>query len=843
MFDTLRLDLRFAGRSLRRNPGFALVVVLTLALGIGANSAIFSVVETVLLDPVPFPASDHLVGVWSTGRGGDMRFGLSYPDYQDVKAMGRDFAGVAAFTQQRYNLTGRAEPREVEAGLVDPGLFAVLGVRPAAGRGFSDAELRDPVAVLSHGLAADMFGTDAAALGQSVQLDGRALSVVGVMPGSFAFPDDGVQLWIPLGAAFLAQPDAATDRDFHAFNTIARMRDDVDLGTVRSDLGVLASRLSAAAAQQQPSGRREIRVEQNGGGARAGGGPAARAGGGPADLADTGFLVHRLRDEVAGDVRTPLLVLLGVVALVLLIACANAANLYLARASSRQREIAVRRALGAGRARLVAQLLTESVVLSLAAGAVGLGLATWGVSALLAAWPGLLPRADAIGLDGGVVAFTVLVSVLTGVAFGLAPALRSSRAPVESALREGASATPGPRRHRLQRGLVAAEIALALVVLTGAGLLVRSFVRLSAVAPGYDTKGVLAARVRLTPSRYPEMAQQLDFYGRALEALRRQPGVASASLSRTLPLSGEMQMLAIDPRTVRPDDPESFLPMGMGMVGDDYFRTLGIPVTEGRAFTEQDRQGSQPVAIVNRRLAERLWPGESPIGRTIPIDAPGGASTDVTVVGVAGDVRFSSLADAVPPQIYLPLAQSDRPAGRGGVWLVARTSGDAASLAGAVRAAVRGIDPEQPVAVVTTLGDMMRRSTADRRFNLTLVTLFALLALGLAVVGVYGVTAFTTAQRTREIGVRMALGALRGDVLRMLLRETAVVAAIGLVAGLAGAFAATRVLSTLLYGVRATDPITFAAAAAALGLAAVAAALPAVRRAAATDPVRALRHE
>jgi putative ABC transport system permease protein len=494
----------------------------------------------------------------------------------------------------------------------------------------------------------------------------------------------------------------------------------------------------------------------------------------------------------------------------------------------------------------MAQVLTESVLLALAGGAVGLLLAEVGLSAILAFWPAVLPRTHAIGLDVPTLAYVLLISIVTGIAFGLAPALRASSTALEGSLREGGSSvTAGPGRHRLQRGLVVAEIALALVVLTGAGLLVRSFVRLRSIDPGYDVHDVLAARIRLTPARYETQAQQLDFYQRVVQQLARQPGVEVASVARTLPMSGQVQMLGMDPRTVRPDDPEPFLAMGLGVIGPGFFRSLHIPLLAGRAFTDDDREGTQPVAIINAALAKRLWPGRNPIGQTMSMPVPGQRGrgrTDITIVGEIGDVHYASLTDPVKPEIYFPFAQAGSMS-ETGAWIVARASRDPLALGAAVRRSVEAIDPQQPVATLTTLSGMLSRSTAARRLNMTLVSLFALLALGLAVVGIYGVTAYTVEQRTQEIGVRVALGAARRNVLRLLLVETALMAGLGIVIGLAGALGATRVLASLLFGVSATDVTTFVLTTVVLGAAALLAALVPALRAARIDPVQALRSE
>ena len=847
MLDTLRQNVRFALRTLRRNRGFALVMVLTLALGTGANTAIFSVVESVLLKPLPYPHDEQLVELWSSGAiagAPKTRMSLSYQEVRDVGSLHDDFSGLAAFTRTRYNLTGLGEPREVQADLTSPSLFEVLGVRPALGRGFTSSHLREPVVVLSHGLWLQLFGGDASAVGRVVNLDGQGYTVVGVMPPGFAFPDEGTQLWAPLGRAFLAQPEMETNPGFHALNAVARLRDGIDMERLTSDLAVVAARRNASAGGPKP-GERRVRIEMQGGpppGGAAAGGPQIRMG----RPQPPGFDAARLRDQAVGDARTPLLVLLAVVGFVLIIACVNAANLLLARSSARQRELAVRRALGAGRSRLVGQLLTESVLLALAGGVVGLLFAEVGLAAILAAWPAVLPRTQAIGLDAATLVYVVLISVITGVAFGLAPALRSSSAALESSLREGgASVTAGPGRHRLQRGLVVAEIALALVVLTGAGLLVRSFVRLRSIDPGYSTRDVLTARIRLTPARYETEAQQQAFFRQVVQELGRQPGVDVAAVSRTLPMSGQVQLLGMDPRTIRPDDPEPFLAMGLGIVGPGFFRALHIPLLAGRTFTDQDREDTQPVAVVNAALAKRLWPGQSPVGRTMPMRLPGQRDrgpADIMIVGEIGDVHYASLTDPVKPEIYLSFAQAGS-ASETAAWIVARAGHDPLGLAAAVRRAVETIDPQQPVATLTTLSGMISEATASRRFNMTLVSLFALLALGLAIVGIYGVTAYTVQQRTQEIGVRVALGAARRNVLRLLLVETAAMAGLGIAVGLVGAWGATRVLGSLLYDVSVTDGPTFLVTTVVLAGAAMLAALVPALRAARIDPVQALRSE
>jgi predicted permease len=799
-------DVRYALRTLGRNRGFALVMILTLALGTGANTAIFSVAESVLLKPLPYPHDDQLLQLWSTGGKIALRAPgrgpLSWQLVQDVGALRQDVSGVAAFSESRYNLTGLGEPKEVQAALASPSIFDLVGVPPALGRGFAPSELHDRVVVLSHALWMQLFAGDSGAVGRLVTLDGNGFRVVGVMPAGFAFPDDATQLWAPLGQAFAAEPEMETNPDFLALNTIVRLRDRVDMRRLESDLAVVAARLPATPGLRPP-----------------------------------GFAIMRLRDEDLGDARTPLLVLLAVVGFVLIIGCVNAANLLLARSSARQREFAVRRALGAGRGRLMRQLLTESIVLALAGGAVGLLLAEIGVSAILKAWPAVLPRTHQIGIDAATMGYALLISLVAGLAFGLAPAWRSSTAmTLDTSLREGSStATAGPRRHRLQQGLVVAEIALALVVLTGAGLLVRSFMRLRSVDPGYDVHQVLAARIRLTPGRYASATEEVDFYQRAVEQLRRQPGVASASVSLTLPMSGEVAGFRWGMQN------GDHMDIDEGIVAPDFFRTLRIPLVAGRAFTDGDRTNTQRVAIINAELAKHLWPNENPIGRSMDLRAG-----PTLVVGEIGNIHYASLTDPVKAEIYLPLSQGQAEFERRSettAWIVARATHDPLALASGVRRAVGAVDPQQSVAAFTTLNEMVGRSTAARSFNMTLVSVFALLALGLAIVGIYGVMAYTVQQRTQEIGVRIALGAARGHILGLVLAQTGAMTAIGITIGLAGALALTRVLGTLLYDVSVTDGVTFAITTMVLAAAALLAALVPALRAARIDPVRALRSE
>ena len=834
-------DLRVALRSLRKNPGFSTIAIVTLTLGIGANTAIFSAVDAVLLKPLPYPHADRLVSLDTKvpGPGKDIfASSMSYPDIQQLQALTRDFAGVAAYRDTRYNYAGGDQALELAATIVSPNLFGVLGVSPAIGRGFTGAELHDRLAVLSYGMWATAFGSDRNIVGRAITLDGHSFTVVGVMPRGFAFPNEGTQLWVPLGEALRSDPQLAFNRHFYAFQSVARLTAGATLAQARADVGVVARRISAAERDQPGGGERRIGINMR----AAGPGPGP-GGGGPnpnvAIAAGMVFGVDPLKVEGVEDVRSALLVLFGAVGLVLLIACANAAGLYVARATERRKEVAVRRALGADRMRLARQFLTESVVVALIAGAAGVLLARWGLAAALAVWP-RVPRVNEIGLDPWVLAFALVLSLVTGLAFGLLPALRAAGPGVEQALRDEGGATTGSRRrHRTQRGLVVAEIALALVLLVGSGLLIRSFVRLTSVDPGYDTRDVLAARIRLTPSRYADPTVQTQFFQDLTDVLARNPGVAAVSVSRTLPLTGGVDILAFDPRRIRPDATEEYLAARLSVVGPGYFAAMGIRL-RGRDFTPQDRADAPKVVIMNRRLSDELWPGQDPLGRTFPVPRLGGGGYDATVIGTIGDIRYASL-DATPMlELYVPQLQRQ---GAPEMWVVLKAKHSPLALAGAVRAAVRQLDPQQPIGDLVGLDQALSRSTAARRLSMTLLTLFAALAVVLALIGIYGITAYAVTQRTRELGLRMAIGARPAEVVGLLLKENLWLVLGGLVLGTTGATLATRALRSMLFGVSPLDAITFIGAALVLGGVAMLATYVPARRAARIDPMVALRYE
>jgi putative ABC transport system permease protein len=821
MNDTLRRDVRLAFRGLRQRAGFSMIAVLTLAIGIGAVTAIFSVVNGVLLRPLPY--QDPAALSWIRVRlKGNPASALSAPEYWDLRDRQRSFERVGAFADGTVNLTGSGAPERLRTGYVTADLLPLLGVTPVLGRGIApddDLPGRPQVALLSDGLWRRRFGADPAIVGRTLTLDDAPTTVIGVMPPGFQLPTHftglPMEAWLPL------QLDPAadrTERGWHFLDVVARLRPGVTAASAREEV----SSLMAAMLAEYPMEYR----------------------------ADFAGMASPLSDYILGDVRPAILVLLGAVALLLLIACANVASLLLAQGEARHREIAVRYALGAERGRILRQLLTESVVLSLAGGLLGLLVAMWAIRALILGAPPSIPRLDMVGLDGRVLAFTVLVSLGTGLLFGLVPALQSSRTELTAAMVEGGRlGTVGVARQRFRRGLVVAQIALALVLLTGAGLLVQSFLKVRGVDPGFQPEHLLTARIDLSPVRYETSAQRRAFYQDALARIEAVPGVRSAGAARALPMTGQLVIgdwsFVEEGKFSSPPLPSEWTAADWQVVTPGYFRTMGIPVLRGRGIEAGDRLGAPGVVVINQTLARQAWPDGDAVGRRLLLGGGPNDSIYRTVVGIVGDVRHRGLSVDPRPEMYLPHAQF--PAGTGtainSLYLTVRTAGEPMALVPAIRSAVAELDPDVTMSEVQTMEQALGSWSAERRFTMLIVTGFAFAALLLGAVGIYGIMAHLVVQRTREIGIRIALGAVPSEILRLVLSQGALLAGLGIAVGIAGAFAATRLLAGLLYQVRPTDPVTFAGTALVLALVAAVASLVPAFRATRVAPIEALRAE
>jgi predicted permease len=797
-------DLRHGARLFRQRPGFTAVVVLTLALGIGANAILFSLVNSVLLNPLPYADPGRLVFV-AQHREGETYNGASYDDYKDFRDRARSFAQLAAVSPQwTFTLTNVSEPQRLRGLYASANLFPALGVSPARGRAYTPEEDRagaGRVVVISHELWQRQFGGDASVLGKSLALDGEPHTIVGVMPAGFRFFAES-DLWVPLAQ----NPVVNRGRGVRLLSIFGRLGDGVAREQAEAEIVSVAAQLEG-----------EYAATNKGFSAR----------------------VVPLHEHVTGGARPALLVLLGAVGLVLLIACANVANLTLARAASRRREFAVRAALGAGRLALTRQVLTESLLLGAAGGATGLLLAVWGVDLLLAVGPENIPRRAEIGIDSRVVLFTLAVSLLTGALFGLAPALRASRAQLGEALKSGARAGDGPRAARLRSSLVVAEVALSIMLVAGAGLLVRSFVRLLEVDPGFRPDNLVSLAVILPQSSYPQPEQRAQFYRRLEERLKALPGVESVGAVTRLPLGPAGNITSTLAVEGRPAAEGARPEVDFRRASPDYFRTMGVPLVAGRFFAEEDADESRPTAIVNEAFARKYWPGESALGKRVRLGPNSDAAPWITVVGVVGNVRHTGLDSEPRPEVYRHLLTSPPT----GPVVVVRTTADPSALVPTLGAAVRELDRGIPAATAQTMREIIARSVAERRFLMLLLAAFAGAALVLASVGIYGVVSNTVAQRTHEIGVRMALGATRRDVLRLVIRQGMTPAVLGLALGLAGALALTRVMRGLLFGVGARDPATLAASALLLAAVALAACYLPARRATKVDPMVALRYE
>jgi len=804
--ETLIQDLRYGARMLAKKPGFTAVAIITLALGIGANTAIFSVLNAVLLRPLPFKDPDRLVMVWETNPKYNQRTGVtSYAAFRDWKEQNPVFELMVASAGQSFNLTADDEPERVSGMRVSPEVFEFTGTKPVLGRGFLQEEEqpgRNRVVLLGHALWQRRFGSDPSVVGKPVILNTESYTVIGVLPPDFLAPSG----WIRARVDVLVPLVVSSERTSYYLSVMARLKPGVTLAQAQSNMESIAAGL----AERYPDTNR-----------------------------GRGVNLVPAHEQVVGKTRGALMIFFGVVVFVLLIACVNVANLALARATSRQKEIAVRSALGASRSRLVRQLLTESIMLAVAGGVAGLLLTMWGIDSLVAIIPDTVPRAKEINIDGRVLGFTLVLSLLAGLVFGLVPALQASKPNLNEALKEGGrSVWLGGGRNRIGSLLLVSEVALSLVLLIGAGLMIKSFIRLLNVPPGFDRQNTLTMLIALPRQKYGQSEQQRAFFQQLLERVGALPGVEAAGAVNSLPLSqsqeGRYFAVEGDTRNVDEVDPGA----GYRAVSPDYFRAMGIPVLKGRSFTERDVQGAPGAVIINQEMARRFFYDADPLGKRIKFSTREDARWS-EVVGVVGDVRHHALDHERNSEIYAPYLQ--RPSA--GMYLVARTASDSSGIASAIRDEVRAIDKDQPVDDINTMEQLLSASVAPRRFPMVLLSIFAAVALALASAGIYGVMSYAVTQRTHEIGVRMALGAQPADVLRLVVGQGVLLASIGVGVGLVAAVALTRLMSSLLFGVTATDPITFAAVSVLLAGVALGACFIPARRAARVDPMVALRYE
>ncbi len=791
-------DLKYALRALRRSPGFTATAMATLTLGIGATTAVFSVVNGMLLRPLPYADPDRLFTLASN---------QSLPDLEDLRAQTVSFETVAGSTWQALDDTGGAEPQQVDAALVTAPIFDVLGVRPQRGRLLSPQEDRfggERVTILSHGFWQRRFAGDASVLGSTLPLSGQSYTVVGVLPASFHFPGREPDLYVSLRVVY---PLAARERGVHFLRTLWRLKPGVALGKAQAELDLASRRLA------------KLHPEENPG---------------------ESLPLTPLRDRLVADARPSVIVLQAAVSLVLLIGCVNLASLLVARAAARRRELAIRAAIGAGRGRLLRQLLTEALLLGAAGGALGLLVARWGLDALLASAPANLPRAGEIALDGRVLAFALVLSVGTALLFGLAPALSASRSRLRQDLDLG-RASARVRRGRIRRGLAVAELALALVLLVGSGLLLKGFAKLSAVEPGFDTRKLLTFHLELPEARYADIAKQTLYRQGILDALNAVPGTRTAMVSE-LPLSGNWlhHNALFEGRPAPPPGQEPEIQSRS--VAGDYFRVMGIPLRAGRPLSAEDRADAPLTGVVNESLARLHFPGKSPIGSRIRWARMEGAPVWITIVGVVGDVKHFGLSEPEEPALYTPYAQSLQAWKR---WMdvALRSSQEPGRLGAAAKRAIWSVDASIPVTKIRTMEEILGGSIARQRFLLRVLAVFAASALALAALGVYGVLWSSVRMRVPEFGIRVALGAEPRRVLAMVMTEGAHLAAAGIGVGLALALAGSRVLSGLLFQVRPTDAATYMGVSLLLAVVALAASWLPARRAACTDPIIALRND
>ena len=811
--EDLMRDLRYGVRMLAKSPVFTTVAVLTLALGIGANTAIFSVVNELLLRPLPFRDAERLVMLWEVTPEGRHQNTTSRGNFRGWREQSSAFEIMAAFSDQRLGLTGDGDPEEVAVQLATPELFQVLGVEPIIGRGMTQEDARPgapPVAVLSYGIWQRRFGGDPQVVGKPITLNGAPCTVVGILPEGFQWhirkrsgTGKPAEIWTAL-----AIPNEGPSLIGRFLSTVARLKPGVSLEQAEAEMKAIAARLEQDAPQYNTGWSAEV---------------------------------VPLREQFVGNVRPALLILLGAVGFVLLIACANVANLMLSRAAAREKEIALRTALGASRMRVVRQLLTESLLLALLGSLLGLGLAWWGIKALVAISPRDLVNLQGVGINITVLAWTLAATVITGIIFGLAPALEATHLNLNDALKEGGKGTGGQnsRGSRLRSAFVIAEVALALVLLASAGLLVKSFVRLQKIDTGFNTENVLTMVVRLPDGKYKEDPQVIAFFREATERIRALPGVRSVGAVNFLPLYGGLGSATGFTVEGRPAPPPGQEPATNVRVSDPgYFSAMGIPLLRGRNFTDFEASEARHVVLISESMARQHFPGEDPIGKRISVDMFD-KPVPTEIIGIVGDVRYDSLVDEPEPTVYFPHPELTYSF----MTLVIRTAGDPAEMASGAQRELRAIDPDQPISDVRTMSQVMANTVSRARFNTLMLGLFAGLATLLAAVGIFGVMNYSVTLRTHEIGIRLALGAQPGRVQMLILRQGLLLTLIGIGLGLAGALALTRIMSGLLFEVDATDPATFAAIVLLLAVVSLIACFIPARRATKVDPIIALRYE
>lgn len=807
---TLLQDVKYGIRMLTKSPVFTLVALLTLALGIGANTAIFSIVNAIVFRPLPYANPEQLVGIWTRDvQRPSTQSPASFPMFHDWQEQAHSFSGIAAYAFNRFHVSGKEGTDETRGAFTSPNFFSVLGVNPVLGRTLQQADDRERVVVIGDALWRRRFGADRNVLGKSINLNAESFVIVGVMPASFRFPTPDIELWTSMapiyalpGGAKSSVGDWINSRSLHGYRVIGRLQNGVSQQQAQLEMNAIAERLARSY---------------------------------PDSDAGTGVVLVPLRDQMVGTYRRPLVILLVVVGFILLIACANVANLMMTRTAARDREIAIRRAMGASQLRLIRQMLTESILLGAIGGSLGLLFSIWGVQLLLGLTPREIPRLEAVSVDRWALLFTFAVSIVTGLLFGLAPAWHARSLSLNDSLREGGRGISGmPRVKRVRGLLVVGEIALAVMLLIGAGLMLKSFQRLTSVDPGFPSDHLLTMSVGLQFARYQQPERQVAFFDEALKRVRSLPGVVYAGACTSLPPNYIQQSTGFTIEG-RPVDTSVQSPSALYMPATPgYLEALGVPIISGRNVAETDRSDAPAVVVINQTFAKQFFVNQDPVGQRLNLS---GALR--TIIGVAGDAKYEGLGSEVGPQVYVPFAQSPFP----GLRIAVRTTTDPSTLISAVRTAIQSVDSEEGPTRFAPMSELLAESVAQPRFNTFLIGLFAMLAFVLAAIGIYGVMSYDVTQRTGEIGIRLALGAQVSDVMRLVLKQGALLTGAGLAVGIGGALLLTRFMQVLLFEVTPTDLWTYAIVSIVIAIVATAACFIPSRRATKVDPLVALRHD